>query len=319
VPRNHEFAREDKFPSWFANRIQDFLAGTETRLQLVRKSATVIEVAPDTHLGCAAVLIEGRWRFITAAIERAMSGAKGTYTIWAVAEDNLINNSPDPFTDHTAYAFDLRYTTGAAPTGTGIAVSTKIGEVDWSGSAIEALRQTHASVSGAQIANGALSTAGDLGWTREPSGAWVPSINDGAVTSRKFKPTRGFIVQSGSPVALIGVFQDVASCTFTVKPAVKSIVRVDAQFDMGANFKLANQIAEGIIQKKLGAGAWTGSGEGARLSREPTAFIRAVVPTMTDIAVEANEELNVKLSAIISGEATGTLFTTRMRYEVIAV
>lgn len=312
--RNHEFAREDKYPSWFANRIQDFLAGTETRLQLVRKSATVIEVAPDPHLECAAVLIEGRWRFITAAIERAVSGAKGTYTIWAVAEDNLINNTPDPFTDHTAYAFDLRFTTGAAPTGTGIAISTKIGEVDWSGTAIEALRQTHASVTGAQIVPGALATTGDLGWKQEPSGAWVPTIANGVVSSQKMKPTRGLKGQTGGTLALTGAFQNVPGCSVKLKAPVKSVVEITAQFDLGAVLKFANQVAEGIIIAK-----GVNQGTGAVLSREPGSFVRASLIDLADVELAEGEETEFKLMAIVSGEATGSCFNARMRYKMWAI
>lgn len=212
MSQNHPFSREEVFPSWFANRIQDYLSASQMDIPLSLKTTTAVQVVPDANIGIAAVNIEGRWRFITTTIERAHpGGAAGTYVVWAVAEDNSVTNSPAVFTDHTNYAFELRITSGAAPTGSGIAVTTKIGEVDWSGTVITALRITRGAITGARIANGALSNSGSLEWTREAGGGLIPTIKPAliqelmptatiAATARSTAPT-GWKLCDGSAIS----------------------------------------------------------------------------------------------------------------------
>jgi len=184
MSQNWPFKRNDVFPSWFANRIQDFLSAAESNLRLTRKDNTTVQVIPDTALGIAAVAIDGRWRFNEATVERAHpGGAKGTYVVWAVAEDSDVDNTPAPHSDHTKYTFELRITSGAKPEGAGIEVVEKIGEVDWSGTEIEAVRQTLNSVTGPMIADGTLSNSGDIEWKREANGAWVPQLKASSVTA----------------------------------------------------------------------------------------------------------------------------------------
>jgi hypothetical protein len=182
VDLNWLFARKDVFPSWWANAIQQALTSVNT-LQISRKSATVIQVVPHPLLGVAGVIIDGKWRMNEATVERTVSGAKGTYSVWAVAKKNEVDNSPAVFTDHTVYTWDLRVTSGAAPTGEGIDITQKIGEVDWSGSAIETIRQTYGSVSGAQIETGALSSesGSDIAWTRDAGGGLLAQYKPGSV------------------------------------------------------------------------------------------------------------------------------------------
>lgn len=186
MAEEHAFAREDIFPSWFANAIQDFLSSARTDLPLSLKNTTTVQVVPDLELGIAGIAIEGAWRFNTGTVSRVHpGGAKGTYIIWAVALKDVINSTPDPFTDHTVRTFDLRITSGANPSGEGVEIFEKVGEIDWSGAAIEAIRQTHGKISGPQIADGALSNSGAFTWTREPGGGLVASLDDGGVTDAK--------------------------------------------------------------------------------------------------------------------------------------
>lgn len=174
--QDHAFVREEVFPSWFANRVQDMLSAGKFDLVISRKNATTIQVVPDAILGIAAVNIKGRWRFNSAAVERAPSGGKATLGIWAVAEDNAIDNIPNPFTDHTAYAFDLRISATEPAVGAGTAINQKIGEVDWSGTEIEAIRQNRGAVTGAQLADGTFANSTQVEWKREPGGAMVSSL-----------------------------------------------------------------------------------------------------------------------------------------------
>lgn len=192
----HEFKREERLPSYFVNRIQDFLSAAHTDLRVTLKSPTEIEVVPVEPYGIAAIDLEGRWRFRTTAVSRAHpGGASGTYIVWAVGTDQDVTESPKPFTDETNYDFDLRITSGADPSGAGVEVFEKIAELDWSGAAITALRQLHNAVTGPMIADGALAAGTDVEWKREANGSWVPSVKPKAITGGKIadalKPSAG--------------------------------------------------------------------------------------------------------------------------------
>jgi hypothetical protein len=181
----HEFKRQEILGSYFMNRAQDFLSAARTDLRLSVKDADTIQIVPDPELGLAAIAIQGRWRWVEKTITRDHpGGAKGTFTIWAVAKDNEVDNTPKPLTDHTDYAFDLRITKGEeAPSGSGVVVFEKIGEIDWSGTEIEALRQTHGSVTGPMIESTALSseTPSDITWTRAANGGLIAGLKKDSV------------------------------------------------------------------------------------------------------------------------------------------
>lgn len=154
-------------------------------LPLSRKNTTTIQVVPDAVLGISAVNIKGRWRFNTATVERVVTGAKGTYGIWAVAEDNSINNTPNPFTDHTVYTFELRVSATEPAVGAGTAIATKVGEVDWSGTEIETIRQIRGIVTGAQIETGALEAGTEIEWKRAPGGGFIPVSKKESIAEEK--------------------------------------------------------------------------------------------------------------------------------------
>jgi hypothetical protein len=197
MPLLHEFKREEKLPSYFVNRLQDFLSAAHTDLRLKRKSATEVEVAPAEPYALAAIDLQGLWRFRTSAVSRAHpGGGAGTYAVWAVATKQKVVEAPKPFTDETDYSFDLRITDGKDPEGAGVEVFEKIGEVDWDGAKITALRQTCNAVTGPMIQDGALSDSGDLSWARDASGALVPQIAEGAVTPAKIATWEAMNVNS---------------------------------------------------------------------------------------------------------------------------
>jgi hypothetical protein len=192
----HEFKREERLPSYFVNRIQDFLSAAHTDLRVTLKSPTEVEVVPVEPYGIAAIDLEGRWRFRTTAVSRVHpGGAAGTYIVWAVGTDQNVTESPKPFTDETDYDFDLRITSGADPSGAGVEVFEKVAELDWNGAAITTLRQVYNAVTGPMIADGALGTGTDIEWKREANGSWVPSVKAKAITTAKIadalKPSAG--------------------------------------------------------------------------------------------------------------------------------
>lgn len=155
----------------FLNDQQEVKSALHIGVRLEKASSTQIQLVPlddgnDAVAGQSSMIIKGLPRWWNSTIIKTVSGAKGTYSIYVVAGEST-----------TLEAGNITLTTGAAP-----ANSRKIGEVDWSGAAITAIRQNGmGSVTGAMIEDGALSNAGSITWAREPSGAWVPTIAAGSV------------------------------------------------------------------------------------------------------------------------------------------
>jgi hypothetical protein len=157
--------------SWL-NDQQEVKSALHFGIRLERASATQIQLKPlddgnDEVAGQSSLIVDGKPRWFNSTITKTVSGAKGTYSIYVIAGEST-----------TLEAGNITLTTGAAP-----ANSRKIGEVDWSGAAIERIRQNGmGSTTGAMIEDGALSSAGAVTWTREPGGGLLATINNGAVT-----------------------------------------------------------------------------------------------------------------------------------------
>jgi hypothetical protein len=145
VSQHFPFDRDDVFPSFFANRLQDFLSGLESRLALRIASPNTVSVQATSDAdGMRAVSIDGRWRYNTATVTRAVSGAVGLYTVWATAAENDIDNTPQPFTDNTNYSFGLAVTAGsAAPSAVpgSVDIWRELGTLWWDGARIVELTQ----------------------------------------------------------------------------------------------------------------------------------------------------------------------------------
>lgn len=172
-----EWARNEVFPSYYVNEIDEHVSTLGSNLVLSKASATSVQVVAGTGDASVHLAIMGRWRRATSTKTRAHpGGAIGTYTVWAVASDNDVENTPQPNTDLTVYEFDLRITDGSTPTGTGTAIYLKIGEVDWNSAAITAVRQTKGLVTGAMIASGAIASSADIAATRQSDGSFTLSF-----------------------------------------------------------------------------------------------------------------------------------------------
>lgn len=248
-----DFAREDVFPSWFANRIQDFLSSARTDLRLSLKSTTSVQVVPDSELGIAGIALEGAWRFNTGTISRDHpGGAAGTYTVWAVGTVTDVDDSPKPHTDHTNYAFDLRITSGANPSGSGVEIFEKIGEVDWNGTEIEALRQTHGSVTGAMLADGSLSSEApsDITWVRAPGGGLVPTLKANSVGATELADAS---VDTAALVDLAVVAAKVAAEAITEGKLAPNSVATAKIINLAVT--TAKLAAGAVTNEKLGASA----------------------------------------------------------------
>ena len=288
MPLNHLFNREDIFPSYFANRFQDFLSAAHTGLRLSLKSATVVEVVPDSALGIAAVSIEGRWRWVEEAVERNHpGGAKGTYVVWAVATDEDIDNSPDPFTDHTDYAFELRITSGAEPEGAGIEIVQKIGEIDWSGAEIEAIRQTYGTTTGAMLGDDALPSKADsdLEWKRQPGGGYLLQLKANAVGASELADNA---VDTNAIVELAVTTAKIAALAITEGKLAANSVAQSKIIDLAVTTSKIAALA--VTEEKL-------AGESVS-----TAKIKALAVTAAKLAAEAVETGKIKNLAVTAAK-----------------
>lgn len=80
-------------------------------------------------------------------------------------------------------------------------------------------------------------------------------IADGAVTSRKFKPTTNLVPATGN-LALTGAFQDIPGAILEITPAIASLLKITAVFDLevhpnGGNSKSVGTLSlDGVDQER---------------------------------------------------------------------
>lgn len=138
----HPFVRTEEFPSWFVNAVQSYLGSSSFNFVIQRNGSTGVVLFAGPHENAVAVNIQGRWRYVEGNLVAVHpGGAAGLYNVWVTARDNEIDNSPDPFTDHTNYAFELVVLPVATtPTVTiSRAVWRLVGRLLWDGAAITSL------------------------------------------------------------------------------------------------------------------------------------------------------------------------------------
>jgi hypothetical protein len=201
------WSRGEVLPSYYVNEQDRFLSSLEGGLRIDQLSATTIRVPAGTDDDVTVSLtIDGRWRRATANVDRAHpGGAAGSYSIWAVAADNVVTNSPDPNTDYTDYDFELRITSGVTePTAVpgSVEIWSRIGELDWSGTAITEIRQIRGSnrnvgpdrPTASYSAETPLSVAGVAGQT---AALLAVSATRGGSVLAQISPSGGFSLTAG--------------------------------------------------------------------------------------------------------------------------
>lgn len=139
----------DVLPASFVEALQQFI-GTATatfHLEVVPPSPPTgnpiaVQVVAGINSAQSGIGIDGLWRYISATINTTVTGAAGVYDIFVTCGPNDFVGTP-PDTDLTNYAFALQSVAhGSTPTtGSGLTNYRKVGEVDWSGSAITGIRQ----------------------------------------------------------------------------------------------------------------------------------------------------------------------------------
>jgi hypothetical protein len=146
MARMRTFARNELFPSYIVNALEDFLGGYSSRFNLSKASATSIQVVAGVDDAQVSLTIQGRWRYQTSTVARTHpGGAAGTYDVFVTAADNAVVNTPAANTDNTNYAFSLDIKMpGSTPTlvaGT-VDLFRKVGTLTWDGSAVTGVTST---------------------------------------------------------------------------------------------------------------------------------------------------------------------------------
>lgn len=283
---DHAFARNDVFPSWIANRLQDMIGASQTAFRLRKVNSTTVGVAPPEPQGVSSITLQGRWRFRDTDVTRAHpGGGAGTYDIYAVALDNDVDNTPDPYTDHTDYTFDLRIvSSGGTPSGAGVEVFEKVGEADWNGTAITALRQTSDQTTGAQIADGAISGSGAT-VTRQSDGSLQIAYGAGSVDGAA-------LAASVAGNGLAGG----AGSALSVNAGSGLEVSGDA-------VRIAASAAGAGLTGGAGAALDVGAGTGINVAADSVAINQAFAPTWTGVhtfAPTGNPTTGVIIGATVS-------------------
>ena len=170
------FIRDDVLPSWWANAIQQYIAGLVGNVRVRQASATVVEVSGGVGEDAVVLAIDGRWRWIEASEQIAHPGGPaGEYVLWATAEDNDIDAVPLPGTDNTDYSFNLQITNGSDPIGV---LWRAVARIAWSGAAITGV----APLIGPEVDSLRVGTIVEYGGSADPGGAWL--LCDGRALSR---------------------------------------------------------------------------------------------------------------------------------------
>lgn len=166
----------------FTIPIQELLGAESVNFRLVRASSSVVAVPAAANNLQVGISVSGKYRWRTSEVTASLPGglANGEHPVFVTASANDFGG-PVEEPDLTVHTFGLEIKkAGETPATTHY---REVGKVTVTGGAITAIRQTVDAVSGAMIEAGALSGSGDLEWSREASGAWVPQLKANSVGS----------------------------------------------------------------------------------------------------------------------------------------
>lgn len=214
------FIRDDVMPSWWANAIQKVLSKGHWNVALEISSSTTVAVTGATGQGASILTIEGKWRWNEAPVSRSHpGGGAGQFAVWAVCKANSIVGTPLPGTDTTDYAWDLRITTGAAPTLVGGTIDhvRKIGQLEWDGAAITSVTSYLDTM---RAENGGTGLINVLGPLFAPYGAQVVgdlTVGDDLTIGDDVTLAAGSVLTWATDTALFREAADVIGTTDTIR------------------------------------------------------------------------------------------------------
>lgn len=134
----------DVFPAYWTDAIQEFTGTLIANVRLSLASSNVVRIVAGSGSDQASIGVAGLYRYRSSNAEVTISGATGTYNLYAAASANVISGTTDT-TDYNWYIyFGASAPTGSTPNSQPIIATRKIGEVDWDNvaGAVTGLRQT---------------------------------------------------------------------------------------------------------------------------------------------------------------------------------
>ena len=142
---------------------------------------TTIEAFAGAGHDQVSLTIGGQYRWRTAAIQIAHpGGAAGTYDVVVASPNNAANQGAPAGGSSFGLAI---VASGGAPGG--VDRYRKVGELDWSGAQITALRQIADRTTGAKLADDVIAAGGAVTATRQPGGGFLLGLADDAATEEK--------------------------------------------------------------------------------------------------------------------------------------
>lgn len=203
-----ELDYSDPVHEGFFDAIQELLgAYAPTNFKIERVNATTIKVVASTDNGQVGMAINGKYRWRTTETTAALPGGlpDGEHPIFVTASANSFGGplgDPDEATD---YKFGLQIKKSGETPAT--AHYREVGKVTVASGAITGLRQLVASVSGAQIESGALSSEGsEVTWSREAGGGLLAQLKPTSIADTKLvspnNATYKTILAATSPLPL---------------------------------------------------------------------------------------------------------------------
>lgn len=179
----------------YLDALGEFLGAAAPSFSMTLSNATTVSVAAGTGDDQVGVAIKGKWRYRSTSTTAAHpGGAAGTYDVFVTGSDNAFVLGGTTV-DNTVYNFGVEIkASGATPS---TAIYRKIGEVDWDGAAITAIRT--------------------LAGSRRDDAAIQPTAPIAAVTPLR---VRGAASQS----AALGIFQNSAGAALVSVSAAGALV-----------------------------------------------------------------------------------------------
>jgi hypothetical protein len=145
MSKSRDLAHLDVFDAPWTDAIQEAISVAAPNLRLQVVNATTLRAVAGTVNDQAVAFVGGLWRWRTTNQDITPSGGAGVYELWLAASANENVSATVDNTDYNYYLY-VRASGSGPPTGNtpaakAITQTRKVGELDWSGTAITGIRQ----------------------------------------------------------------------------------------------------------------------------------------------------------------------------------
>jgi microcystin-dependent protein len=194
--KHRDFAPRDPLPADWTDAIQELVSGLGAFQVRIKPGAPgTLQVPAGTGNDQVAIPIEGRWRYVTAPVERAGVGSARSVDVYVTAADNVFVAGSPGEVDNTDYSFSLAIVDSGAAAPTGVALKRKVAVAGWDGSGFVAVDP----VVGGVVDSGQRWRPGDLKFsarkTAEPG--WL--LADNSAVTLTYPALRAALIADGSP------------------------------------------------------------------------------------------------------------------------